>query len=132
MVRLGRPTRNRTTELGRYIEQLRHERGWSLRDLAREAEAPYKTLCKLEVESKSVRRPEILLKIARALGVHPNQLLVRAVLTPMLSPSPSTGPPPEQLRPPSTFYVTEQERVQLEHYLNFLRDSELMEMVEQL
>ena len=132
MTRLGRPTSARTSELGRYIAELRRERGWSVQDLAREANVPYKRLSKLEVETRSVRRPEILLSVARALGVHPNQLLVRAVLTPILSPPPATHASPSEDRKSATFHVTRKEQSQLVHYLQFLRDSELMEMVDRV
>ena len=78
----------------------------------------------------------MLIKVAKAFGVHPNQLLLRAALTPILSPIPSPAPvssrSPQDAREPKTFYVTEQERTQLDHYLQFLRDTELIELAERV
>ena len=131
MAARGRPTNKRITQLGQYIENLRAERGWSIQDLASRARVSYKGLCKLEVETRSIRRPEMLLKIATAFEVHPNQLLLRAALTPILSPAASTAQPAQDIRETWTVQVTERERSQLEHYLHFLRDSELLTLVQQ-
>jgi transcriptional regulator with XRE-family HTH domain len=120
--RRGRPTKTRTSELGIYIKQRRDELGWSIRDLAHHAEVSYKTLSKLELDRNLPRRPEIfLLKIARALGVHPDRLLVRASLTPILR-APMAAPipvPPTTI--PLTLLVTDDERRELEDYLQYLR-----------
>ena len=122
MRRRGRPTKTRTSELGVYIEQRRDELGWSIRDLAREAKVSYKALSKLELDRNLPRRPEIfLLKVAWALGVHPDKLLVRASLTPMLRPPVSV---PVSLPPTTTpliIFVTDDERRELENYLQYLR-----------
>jgi len=122
MKRRGRPTKARTSELGVYIEQRRDELGLSIKDLAYKAEVSYKTLSKLELDRNLPRRPEIfLLKVAWALGVHPDKLLVRASLTPMLRPPVSV---PVSLPPtttPLTLFVTDDERRELENYLQYLR-----------
>ena len=122
MGRRGRPTKQRTSELGIYIEQHRCELGWSVQDLAREAKISYKTLSKLELDRNLPRRPEIFLtKVARALGVHPDNLLVRASLTPMLRPSVGETAPLPPTTKPLTLLVTEEESRELENYLQFLR-----------
>ncbi len=116
----GRPTKPRTSELGGYIEVLRQENSWSLSDLAHKAGVSYKTLSKLELARIIPRRPEILLKVARAFDIHPDRLLVRASLTPMLRPpvsEVSLTPP----RKPLTLLVSDDERRRLEDYLQFLR-----------
>jgi transcriptional regulator with XRE-family HTH domain len=122
MIRKGRRTKTRTSELGLYIEQRRDELGWSIRDLAYKAEVSYKALSKLELDRNLPRRPEIfLIKIARALGVHPDNLLVRASLTPLLRPSvsvPISSPPTTKSL---TLEVTDDERRELENYLQYLR-----------
>jgi len=122
MIRKGRRTKTRTSELGLYIEQRRDELGWSIRDLAHKAEVSYKALSKLELDRNLPRRPEIfLLKVARALGVHPDNLLVRASLTPLLRPSvdvPVSSPPTTTSL---TLEVTDGERRELENYLQYLR-----------
>ena len=118
----GRPTKLRTSEVGIYIEQLRRERGWSVYDLAREAEVSYRTLSKLELDRNLPRHPEIFLwKLAKALDVHPDKLLIRASLTPMLRP-----PTPEITSPPTTMIsltllVSKEEGLELEKYLQYLR-----------
>ena len=94
MARRGRPTNPRTTELGRYIEERRHERGWSVLDLAHAADVPHNTVSKLELGLYRPRKPDILLRLAKTLDVYPDRLLLRAALTPFLR-QPSTPPPPE-------------------------------------
>ena len=130
MRRRGRPTKTRTTQLGVYIEQRRDELGWNIRDLARQAEVSYRTLSKLELGRNLPRRPEIfLLKIARALGVHPDKLLVRASLTPILK-APAGVPvslPPTTT--PVTLLVTDDERRELENYLQYLRHISSVEAI---
>ena len=122
MGRRGRPTKPRTSEVGIYIEQLRLEWGWSVRDLAREAKVSYKTLSKLELDRNLPRRPEIfLLKVAKAFGVHPDRLLVRASLTPMLRPPVDETASLPSTTIPLTLLVTEDESRQLENYLQYLR-----------
>lgn len=122
MRRRGRPTKTRTSELGVYIEQRRDELGWSIRDLAREAKVSYKALSKLELDRNLPRRPEIfLLKVAWALGVHPDKLLVRASLTPMLRPPVGVPVSLPSTTTPLTLLVTDDERRELENYLQYLR-----------
>jgi transcriptional regulator with XRE-family HTH domain len=88
MGKRGRPQKPRTSELGRYIEQLRLEHRWSIKRLAQEARVSYRTLSKLELGRSLPRHPEnFLLKVAKAFDTHPDQLLLRASLTPMLRPS---------------------------------------------
>ncbi len=122
MGRRGRPTKPRTSEVGIYIEQLRLKWGWSVRDLAREAKVSYKTLSKLELDRNLPRRPEIfLLKVAKVFGVHPDKLLVRASLTPMLRPPVGETASLPSTTIPLSLLVTEAESRQLENYLQYLR-----------
>lgn len=122
MKRRGRPTKTRTSELGIYIEQRRDELGLSIKDLAYKAEVSYKTLSKLELDRNLPRRPEIfLLKVAWALGVHPDKLLVRASLTPMLRPPVGVPVSLPSTTTPLTLWVTDDERRELENYLQYLR-----------
>ncbi len=87
-----------------------------------EAKVPYKTLSKLELDRNLPRRPEIfLLKVARALGVHPDKLLVRTSLTPMLRPPVGVTASLPSTTTPLTLLVTEDERRELENYLQYLR-----------
>jgi transcriptional regulator with XRE-family HTH domain len=120
--RRGRPTKTRTSALGGYIEQRRDELGWSVRDLAHKAEVSYKTLSKLELGRNLPRHPEIfLLRVARALGVHPDKLLVRASLTPLLKPSVGVPVSLPSTTTSLTLEVTDDERRELENYLQYLR-----------
>jgi transcriptional regulator with XRE-family HTH domain len=122
VIRRGRRTKPRTSELGVYIEQRRDELGWSVRDLALKAEVSYKALSKLELDRNLPRRPEIfLLKVARALGVHPDKLLVRASLTPLLRPSVGVPVSLPSTTTSLTLEVTDDERRELENYLHYLR-----------
>lgn len=122
MRRRGRPTKTRTSELGIYIEQRRDELGLSIKDLARKAKVSYKTLSKLELDRNLPRRPEIfLLKVAWSLGVHPDKLLVRASLTPMLRPPVGVPVSLPSTTTPLTLLVTDYERRELENYLQYLR-----------
>lgn len=122
MVNRGRPPKNRITELGQYIQERRDEYGWSVHKLAKEAHVPYKTLSKLELGRSVPRHQEIFLyKIAKAFNLHPDQLLLRASLTPMLRVSPDTIAMSTARTISITLLVTEDERRQLENYLQFLR-----------
>ena len=116
----GRPTKPRTSELGCYIEELRREYSWSLSYLAHKTGVSYKNLSKLELARTTPRRPDILLKVAKAFNIHPDRLLVRASLTPMLRPpvgEVSSASPRRLL----TLLVNDDERRRLEDYLQFLR-----------
>jgi len=132
MGRRGRPTKARTSELGLYLEQLRLDKGWSVRDLAREAGVSYKALSKLELDRSLPRQPGAFLwKIADAFGIHANNLLIRASLTPLLRPpKDEVIPPPTEL---ITFTpkVTEKESQELEKYLQYLRFLDSVESVRQ-
>ena len=120
MTTRGRKPKPRETDLGRYIQLRRDEHSWSMQTLAKEAKVSYKTLSKLELGRTLPRRPErFLLRLAGPLGVHPDQLLLRAALTPLLRPS--LTPQPPSTRKLVTFEVDEEERRQLEDYLQFLR-----------
>jgi len=122
MGRRGRPTKPRTSEVGIYIEQLRLKWGWNVRDLAREAKVSYKTLSKLELDRNLPRRPEIFLqKVAKTFGVHPDKLLIRSSLTPMLRPTVDETASLPSRTISLTLLVTEDESRQVENYLQFLR-----------
>jgi transcriptional regulator with XRE-family HTH domain len=120
--RRGRPTKTRTSELGLLIERLRGQFHWSVKDLAREANVSYKTLSKLELGRNLPRRPQgFLIRVARALEVHPDRLLIPACLTPILRPPVSTPVALPPTRTAMTVMVTEAEQRQLENYLQYLR-----------
>jgi len=102
------------------MEELRLEKGWSISDLARKAGVPYKTLSKLELVRIIPRRPEILLKVAKAFDIHPDRLLVRASLTPMLRPQVEETSQVSLMKP-LNLLVNDDERRHLEDYLQFLR-----------
>lgn len=55
--------------VGERLKQLREKRGWSQRDLAREAAVPFMTVYRLETEAHRSPRMDIAKKLARALGV---------------------------------------------------------------
>lgn len=99
MGKKGRPTKPRASELGACIQKLRDREGWSVRQLADAAGVSYKTLSKLELGRTTPRRPGILLKIAKALDVHPDRLLLLAPLTPMLRPAVDDVSPPSKESP---------------------------------
>ena len=120
MVRKGRPTKPRLSDLGQYIEKQRKELNWSVLELAHRANVSYKTLSKLELARTFPRHPGILIKVANALGVHPDQLLLVAHMTPFLRPSVITGTLTPQRRP-IIFLVNEDEHHQIDNYLQFLR-----------
>ncbi len=90
-------------------------------DLAREAGVSYKTLSKIECGRVTPRKPDILMKLAKALDVHPNRLLVPAALTPLLASSAGAATPHGGDRRSQVFLITEQEQQELERYLSFLR-----------
>lgn len=118
----GRPQSKRTSELGQYIQEQRDKCGWSMSRLALEARVPLKALSKLELARNLPRHPEIFLcKVALALDLHPNQLLLRASLTPMLRPSADAVTASTSQMLSVTFRVTEDERRQLDNYLQFVR-----------
>ena len=120
MGKRGRPTKPRASELGCYLQELRDQRGWSVLQLADAAGISYKTLSKIELDRTRPRRPEILLKVAKVFDIHPDRLLLRAPLTPMLRPTvDEVSSPP--LNQPLTLLVSNEERRQLENYLQFLR-----------
>ena len=125
---LGRPAKPRTTELGSYVEKLRLDRGWTLKELARRAKVPYKTLSKLELGAVPRRDSGVLIKLAREFDIHPDQLLLLAARTPLLRP-PTSSPSSPEVRQPKTLEVTETEAHQLDHFLHFLR---YMDTVEEL
>jgi transcriptional regulator with XRE-family HTH domain len=120
MGRRGRHTQKRENDLGAYIEKLRLQRGWNVRQLADVAKISNKTLSKIELGQTKNRRPGTLWKIARALEEHPDHLLVLAQLTPYLHPVADiiSSPPPKEIL---QLQVTSYERRQLENYLQFLR-----------
>jgi transcriptional regulator with XRE-family HTH domain len=102
------------------MEELRRKQGWSLSALAHKAGVSYKTLSKLELDRIIPRRPEILLRVAKAFDVHPDRLLVRASLTPMLRPQVDEASRASPMTP-LTLLVNDDERRHLEDYLQFLR-----------
>ena len=123
--------RPRATELGRYIAKQRYERGWSMYDLATKADVSYRTMYKAEVHLRARLRHGTLEKIAGKLDVHPNELFIRAGLTPYLS-SPAAPPPVEgPVTKERVFEVTDDEYEKLNHYLGFLRYSSLVPTTEQ-
>ncbi len=128
----GRRPKPRRTALGTYLESLRQDAGWSLRDLAKKAGVSDRTIFKIEVEERPRLRHATLDKIAGALGTNPNRLFERASLTPRLTVSPTTGPSATQAEPeprPRTFHVTDEEFSQIDLYLAFLRYAEICQRV---
>jgi transcriptional regulator with XRE-family HTH domain len=118
----GRRTKTRTSQLGVLIEHLRDQLGWSVKDLAREADVSYKALSKLELNRNVPRRPDVfLIKVAGALGVHPDRLLIPASLTPILRPPVTAPVPPPPTMEPLTLVVTDDEGRELQNYLGYLR-----------
>ena len=113
--RRGRPTSERPTDLGEYLEQCRGEKGWTIYKLAAEAKVSNRTLSKLELGAYLPKKPEMLLRLAQALEVHPDQLLLRAALTPYLRPPTTDG------RQERKFFVTIEEYRELDNYLQILR-----------
>jgi transcriptional regulator with XRE-family HTH domain len=129
MNKRGRPAKPRTNELGSCIQDLRHQQGqqgWNVRQLADAAKVSYKTLSKLELGRITPRRPEILLKIAKALDVHPDRLLLIASLTPLLRPVADAARSHSE-REPLNLMVNKDERRHLENYLQLLRFTESVE-----
>jgi len=120
MRKRGRPTKPRDSDLGGFIQKLRDQQRWSVRQLADAAGVSYKTLSKLELGRVTPRRPGILLKVARALDVHPDRLLLLTPLTPMLRPVADDVSLSSQ-REPLVLLVSNDERRHLENYLQFLR-----------
>ncbi len=87
--------------------------------LAKAAGVSYRTVFKAEMEARPRLRHSTLEKIARPLGLYPDQLFVRANLTPYLKPwSPDEG---QATRRPKTFVVTDEEFESLTRYLKFLQ-----------
>lgn len=126
----GRHTKPRVSELGIYIENLRNKQGWSIHKLAEEAGISYKTLSKLELGQITPRKPGIIMKLARALDIHPDRLLLLAPLTPMLRPV-SEEVFSNKNKEPLNILVTKEERRHLENYLRFLRYTESVEILSQ-
>lgn len=116
----GRPPKPRYGELGRYLEEQRTQKGWTVSQLADAAHIPLKTLSKLELGLIKPRKPGIFSKLAIALDIHQDRLLLKASLTPTLRPATngaSSIPKSEQF----IAFVNAEERLQLENYLQFLR-----------
>jgi transcriptional regulator with XRE-family HTH domain len=119
--------------VGIYIERLRNERGWSIRELASIANVSYRALSKLELDRSLPRHPEVFLwKIAEVFNVHPDNLFIRASLTPLLR------PPKDEIatEPMKTvtfpLKVTEEESIKLEKYLYYLRFLDSVDSVRRL
>lgn len=130
----GRRSQPRGSELGRFIKAQREEQEpkLSMKDLAFKAEVSYQKLCRLEFSNALPRHPqEFLINIAHALGVHPDRLLVKANLTPLLSPRSDAQAPLTTRNIKLTLFVDEDERRQLENYLQFLRNVRLAESLSQ-
>jgi transcriptional regulator with XRE-family HTH domain len=103
-----------------------------MKDLAYKAEVSYQKLCRLEFSNTLPRHPqEFLINIAHALGVHPDRLLVKANLTPLLSPRSDAQALPKTRSIEMTLLVDEDERQQLENYLQFLRNVRIAESISQ-
>ena len=130
MSKRGRPTKPRESDLGSYIQKLRNEREWNVRQLADKAGVSYKTLSKLELGRITPRKPDILMKVADTLDVHPDRLLLLAPLTPMLRPVADNASAQSQ-RELLNLLVSRDERRQLENYLQFLRYMALIEALSQ-
>ena len=116
--------------MGSYIQKLRNEREWNVRQLADKAGVSYKTLSKLELGRITPRKPDILMKVAHTLDVHPDRLLLLAPLTPMLRPVADNVSAKSQ-RELLNLLVSKDERRQLENYLQFLRYMALVEALSQ-
>lgn len=112
----GRPTKPRTTELGRYLESERLARSWLLRDLADASGIAYRTLSRIELGKYPLRHPGLLMKLASALELHPNKLLLKAALTPYLSPERPMPSLAEWVGP-----LNGTEKALLDIYLDFIR-----------
>ena len=120
MQRRGRPENPRVTELGRYIQELRLDRGWSVLDLARASRVSHRALSKLELSSRPTTKADHLIKIADALNIHPDRLLIRAALTPLLRPT-QVPAGEREVKEPFRHLVTLQEHELLDNYLDFMR-----------
>lgn len=120
MQRRGRPENPRVTELGRYIQGLRLELGWSLLDLAKASQVPHRVVSKLELSNRPTTKANHLIKIADALNIHPDRLLIRAALTPLLRP---TRVPTGEREAKESFrhLVTPHEHELLDNYLDYMR-----------
>lgn len=94
--------------------------------LAEEAGVSYRTLVKAETEVNARLRHSTLEKIADPLGLHPNQLFVRANLTPYLRPAVLRDPRSPDRRRRRNFLVTYEEYDQLSRYLGFIRVSAII------
>ena len=120
----GRPTKLRVTELGRYLAEQRAQLEWTVTDLASKSGVPLSTVSRIE---RGTPRPRVLSldRLAGALQVHPDRLLVRAGLTPYLRPAAGVQRPDESARRPATFMLSSDEQDAIETYLEFLRFSAL-------
>ena len=118
----GRKPDPRTTELGRYLAERREDLKWSLTDLAKASRVPLNKISRIE---KGAPRPKILVLqlLARALGVHPDRLMMRAGWPAQLPTLVASERSPERsdMRKAAQFHVTPTERRELEFYLEFLR-----------
>lgn len=122
MANKGRPAAPRTTPLGRYIAEQRVGLGWSLTRLAKQSGVPQSTLSDIESGKikPSERTARALLKLADALGVHPDRLLAKARLTRWLGLG-TSAPPASAALFELRLWVTVDEGEQIEEYLQFLR-----------
>jgi transcriptional regulator with XRE-family HTH domain len=91
-------------------------------DLARRCRVPVSTLSELERGKSKIsdRTSSLLVRLADALGVHPDRLLEKANLTAYLTAAGQELPPEEELKEVRLF-VTPEEYNLITEYLDFLR-----------
>lgn len=116
----GRPPKPRTTELGQFIWVQRRKSGLTMRQLAERARIPYKAISRLELSAHRPRSDQMMVRLAQALDVHPNELLERAALTRFLAPAARTESIDSD-RLEYVFLLTQSEHEQVSDYLTFLR-----------
>ena len=113
-----RPEKARTSPFGVYLWQQRKELGYSVTKLAEKAGISASSVTDLELGRRRLTGP-MARKLAGPLDLRPNELLIRANVTPEF--------PWAQLLPSTetlskvTVSVTEEEKKRIREYLHFLR-----------
>ena len=114
-----RPESIRSSPLGIYLARRRKELDYSVKGLAERAQVSASGVSDLELDNRQLTG-KMARKLAGPLGVTPNELLIRASLTPEL-PWGQALPSTEERLIELQIQVTVEEERQIRQYLDFIR-----------
>ena len=119
-----RPEKPRTSSFGLYLWERRRYQGYTVTGLAQMAGVSPSTVSDLE-QGKRRLTGGMARRLAGPLDLTPNELLVRANVTPEFPWGQTLQTPTEQLRD-LVLFVTEEEQRRIQDYLDFLRFRDLV------